>query len=441
MIQFVGAPHEPISQRGKRKMGAMDSTPSAPHPPRRPRKERQPNWTQVEISALIRAKREKFFDELENVHEPNLMRRENTQWRSIADRVMEICGQLAECYRDSAACKDKWATLLVDYKKIHDYHNGTGTNEDYWSMSSPERAAKNLPRNFLKENYNDIDDWFRIRPIMNPPHSRDLSQPGDAVYNRAAVLHRYNVPKEESSDGPGGTHVGDVPPLNSSTLVEADDHGKLRASTKCKSKVVIPARVSIPASNTPGAAPANTLEVLSSSEASFEELTRVFGNTGHRRKSLSGHTKIAEATQTSSDKLVSTLEKLNERDTQLQWKIFQEQLNYNKERDLIAQENVRLTHANQSSLVQAITSLTNVLSLGLRPPVYSRTTFEAPPLHQMYGGRALNYPPNYPPNGGAASFPPNGGAIRVNNVTNQPSTPSKGYADSTTEDNNAPIFD
>jgi hypothetical protein len=38
---------------------------------------------------------------------------------------------------------------------------------------------------------------------------------------------------------------------------------------------------------------------------------------------------------------------------------------------MIAEENARLTHINQGSLVQAITGLTQVLSVGLnRPPLY-----------------------------------------------------------------------
>jgi hypothetical protein len=110
---------------------------------------------------------------------------------------------------------------------------------------------------------------------------------------------------------------------------------------------------------------------LSSSEASFVDLSRKFGNTSQRQRSLSGHKQIAQATQSTGESLVNTLEKLNECDSKLQWEIFQEQLKYNRQRDLIQQENVRMTHMNQSSLVQAITGLTQVLGVGLsRPPTY-----------------------------------------------------------------------
>ena len=111
------------------------------------------------------------------------MRRKNTQWSQISARVMEICGELVECNRDSSACKDKWGTLLVDYKKIFDCHKASGTNS-YWTMSSQERIELHLPRNFQKENYNNIDEWYRVKPIMNPLHTRDLSHPADGIYKR-----------------------------------------------------------------------------------------------------------------------------------------------------------------------------------------------------------------------------------------------------------------
>ena len=114
------------------------------HPTERLCKEQQSNWTQVEISTLIQAKHEKFSDDLENQHEPNLMRRENTQWSQISAWVIEICGKLIECNRDSSACKDKWSTLLVDYKKVFDCHKASGSSS-YWTMSSQQHIELQLP--------------------------------------------------------------------------------------------------------------------------------------------------------------------------------------------------------------------------------------------------------------------------------------------------------
>jgi hypothetical protein len=76
------------------------------------------------------------------------MCRETIQWSQISIKVMEISSEHTECERDTTACKDKWAILLVDYKKIYDHHKGTGTSS-YWSMSGLERGLVHLPQNFL----------------------------------------------------------------------------------------------------------------------------------------------------------------------------------------------------------------------------------------------------------------------------------------------------
>jgi hypothetical protein len=71
------------------------------------------------------------------------MCRETIQWSQISIKVMEISSEHTECERDTTACKDKWAILLVDYKKIYDHHKGTGTSS-YWSMSGPECGLLHL---------------------------------------------------------------------------------------------------------------------------------------------------------------------------------------------------------------------------------------------------------------------------------------------------------
>ena len=82
---------------------------------RKPWKERLPNWTQPETSALIDAKREIFFEDLDNAHSPLLMQREGTQWNNISLRVMQILGERSICYSDGPPCKDKWDILMTDY--------------------------------------------------------------------------------------------------------------------------------------------------------------------------------------------------------------------------------------------------------------------------------------------------------------------------------------
>jgi hypothetical protein len=68
------------------------------------------------------------------------------KWTRIAEEVAK-----AECStfpRGPLACRDKWQTLLSDYKKIYDYKGATGSNEDYFRMSSRRRKELTLPPNF-----------------------------------------------------------------------------------------------------------------------------------------------------------------------------------------------------------------------------------------------------------------------------------------------------
>ncbi len=225
-------------------------------------------------------------------------------------------------------------------------------------MSVPERIEIFLPRHFLKENYDAIDDWYHIRPIINPPHVRDLSQPGDNVYSRATINQEFDSSDsghpqpEHPPSGPGGPSNFYRPP-------------QIPRPPTSPTPLQRPPPES---ANGPTLPPPTVTQILSSSEeTTYQHLSRKYGNTSQKRKNASGHTKIAEATLDSNDKLVTTLEKLNEGDSKLQWDIFQQQLIYNRQKDMLVQENARLTHINQSMLVQAITGLTQVLSIGLRP--------------------------------------------------------------------------
>ena len=288
------------------------------------------------------------------------MQRDGTQWNSISLRVMQILGERSICYCDGSSCKDKWGIFIADYKRIHDFHKGTGTFiKKYWSMGVPERIEENLPRHFLKENHDASDARYHIRPIINPPHVRDLSQPGDNVYSRATINQEF-----DSSDSGHFIHPQPEHPPS-----EPRGPSRFYRPPQIPALVASPTplqRPHVESTNGPTPPPPTVTQILSSSEeTNYQHLSRKYGNTCQKRKSTSGHTKIAEATMDSNDKLVTTLEKLNEGDSKLQWDIFQQQLIYNRQKDMLVQENARLTHMNQSMLVQAITGLTQVLSIGL----------------------------------------------------------------------------
>ena len=83
----------------------------------------------------------------------------------------------------------KWNALYSDFKKIKDYHSGTGNNVSFWALTSEERDENGLPRNFIKSHFEFMDDFLRERPAVVPPQSCDFQrQPeDDPVYNGAVV--------------------------------------------------------------------------------------------------------------------------------------------------------------------------------------------------------------------------------------------------------------
>lgn len=108
---------------------------------------------------------------------------------SNSSKIMEICSEHVECKWDVHACKEKWSTLLVNYKKIYDHHKGTSTSS-HWDMSGPEIAKLHLPRIVLHVNYVIIDNWFQIKHVVSSPHARDVNQPGDVVFNHTTSVSR-----------------------------------------------------------------------------------------------------------------------------------------------------------------------------------------------------------------------------------------------------------
>jgi hypothetical protein len=68
------------------------------------------------------------------------------KWTKIATNVSTT--SFSTHFRGAMACKDKWQTLLADYKKISDYRGATGNREDYFHMPGKQRKELTLPMNF-----------------------------------------------------------------------------------------------------------------------------------------------------------------------------------------------------------------------------------------------------------------------------------------------------
>jgi len=58
----------------------------------------------------------------------------------------------------------------------------------YWTKNSQEHSELHLPRNFHKENYDNIGEWYCVKPIMNPLHTWDLSHLRDGVYKHIEAI-------------------------------------------------------------------------------------------------------------------------------------------------------------------------------------------------------------------------------------------------------------
>jgi hypothetical protein len=119
------------------------------------RKDRDPNWNKSEILDMVDCKEVEHLEELDMDDSRDLMQPETSKWTSIAAKV-NAAGN-GPCHQDGAACKYKWQTLLSYYKKIVDFHSGTGVNEEeYWGLTFAERKSLELPRSFYDEVYHQM---------------------------------------------------------------------------------------------------------------------------------------------------------------------------------------------------------------------------------------------------------------------------------------------
>ena len=219
---------------------------------------------------------------------------DNTKWMRISQEVMHVgCSPYV---RDGPACKTKWNQLIPDYKRIADYLNKIGRSiPDYWELSSNERRAEGLPTQFSQEVFEAINEWYGNRPQIQPPHVRDLFAPTDNNY----IGHDNQTSEgEEDPSEPDIEDPMDFPVHH--TVEGAADVTPPRSPQMASS---MPSRGPIPSKFTttldsrprPGLPPGITPQVISSSDTSTFSLKRRPGNTGVHRKSISGHTLVADA--------------------------------------------------------------------------------------------------------------------------------------------------
>jgi hypothetical protein len=115
-------------------------------------------------------RRQEFLEDIEVKDARELMHPELTKWGKIAMKLKEAGkrrgGHIA---RDGLAYKYKWQTLLAEYKKVADYHKGTGLVDiEYFSLKSKERKERWLLPQFFEEVYMQMHDWLQHKPSMHP---------------------------------------------------------------------------------------------------------------------------------------------------------------------------------------------------------------------------------------------------------------------------------
>ena len=406
------APHRSPSRSARPAGGAgavrSDSTPS--QAPKRARKDRGPNWLPQEVMALVLAKRDMFLEDIDTVDGRDLMTPESTKWQRVSEEVMK-CG-FSPCPRDGAACKTKWNQIIPEYERIADFLARIGRNgADYWDLTIADRKSEGLPRSFFQELFHSINDWFGTWPNMQPPHTRDLLSHEDGNY-------QYQAPMLTEDEQVQDSDPITKDPMDIAEQLERIDDTNAYVSPQRRRPSTGTPLPAPPAATTGTPTPrprfpvpiGMTPVVISSSEASECNGGRKLGNTAVRRKSLSGHTLIAQATRASGDVLAGQMKDMAEasRDIErskieMQLKLFAEQMLYQREKDrrlhessCIANENARLAIEKQGEVVKCLAELSCVLSRGMHLQKDSATGVEpqpAPPFQQPDGMVATKSPP------------------------------------------------
>jgi hypothetical protein len=191
-VAFAG----PSAERKRKAVSRGDVT----APPTKSRKERASNWSVLEILDMVAAKRQAFLQDIEVEDARELMNPEQTRWGKVATQVNEAGrARGGHSPRDAVACKYKWQTLMADYKKVADFHKGTGlVGNEYFELRSKERKDRRLQGQFYEEVYIQMHDWLQYKPSMQPPHSRDLLNPGDGNYSFQEDIFENGMDSEEA---------------------------------------------------------------------------------------------------------------------------------------------------------------------------------------------------------------------------------------------------
>lgn len=277
---------------------------------KRPRKERCPNWNVMEVKSLIEAKRDMLHEDMENNEKDvrRSMASDRKRWQRISNHVMKA--GFSSCLRDGPACKSKWNQLLPEFKRLADFIQKADPDEGpYWTMQAVDRKRLGLPKSFPQEIYNVMQQWFGTSASMSPPHLWDLTTGGDldltSLSNRRKtseeVSQRHGVEASEyadaaeegSDEGTASTRAQSAPAAGEPSLPAHDPRSRGKQPV---------AEVNAAADLVNGICVVN----LSSSGGVADYNLQRPPNTGVKRKSISGHSLIANATVAAGEAMSQT---------------------------------------------------------------------------------------------------------------------------------------
>jgi hypothetical protein len=96
----------------------------------------------------------------------DLMQTVTQKWEKVNTDVSKAGFSVHK--QGALACKDKWQTLLADFKMISDYKAAIGSTEDYFPMSAKRRKELTLLSNFCSTHYKEMAKFLSQWPCLNP---------------------------------------------------------------------------------------------------------------------------------------------------------------------------------------------------------------------------------------------------------------------------------
>jgi hypothetical protein len=279
----------------RQSIATVDSSQASGGPNQRRQKDHQPNWSAPKILALIKTK--------EAEHEAfklcgdsrDLMQTATQKWEKVATDVSKA--RISVHKQGASTCKDKWQTLLADFKKISDYNAATRSAEDYFHMSGKRRKELTLPSNFCSAQYREMAKFLSQRPCLNPPRQwktfsmeeEDIQSTEDLV--RYCAIHQVTEEMLTGGDGfPDPDIVRDLPPPGI-----GGSHGPRLP------RPIAPSGIHTRKGE-------EKLENATHNMAANPRPT----NTAVRRKYNSSHTNLLEVTETHGKEIVSNMQKMSD---------------------------------------------------------------------------------------------------------------------------------